>query len=135
MMLCKYKMSRLWHQIYVWSNNPKLDTTEGCGESPFRGTQGCLGSFKSLQDKEQWGDTGTAPQCPQGSALAQHREWEGSGAFSPPGEEVPAIFLPVVLHDVLHALLAHGQDGEPGQHCPQPVLLTDVIGACGEPQH
>lgn len=31
-----------------------------------------------------------------------------SGALSPPGEEVPAIFLPVILHDVLHALLAGG---------------------------
>lgn len=54
---------------------------------------------------------------------------------APPGEEVPAVLLPVILHDVLHALLAGGQDGQPGQDSPQPVLLTDVVRACREPQH
>lgn len=60
--------------------------------------------------------------------------WEVSAVLSPPGEEVPAVLLPVILHDVLHALLAGGQDGEPGQDSPEPVLLTDVVGACRDPQ-
>lgn len=121
-----YKMSRLWYQIYAWSNNPKLSTTKGYGESPFHGRNawGVLNSCRTNSN-------GVTQEQPH-SAI---REWEGSGALSPPGEEVPAILLPVVLHDLLHALLAGGQDGEPGQHCPQPVLLSDVVGACGEPQH
>lgn len=57
-----------------------------------------------------------------------------SAVLPPPGEEVPAVLLPVILHDVLHALLAGGQDGEPGQDSPEPVLLADVVGACRDPQ-
>lgn len=46
-----------------------------------------------------------------------------------PGEEVPAELLPVVFHDLFHALFPGGQDGHPRQHRPQAVFLPDVVRA------
>lgn len=44
-----------------------------------------------------------------------------------PGEVVPPIFQPVLLQNLLRTLPPAGQDGQPRQHRPQSVLLTDVI--------
>ena len=47
--------------------------------------------------------------------------------FLLPGVVVPAVLPPVVLEDVIHTLPPDGQDGEPGQDRPQPILLPDVV--------
>lgn len=47
-----------------------------------------------------------------------------------PGEEVPTKLLPVVFENVLHALFAGGQNGEPGQDGPQSIFLSDVVWTC-----
>lgn len=53
--------------------------------------------------------------------------------------EVAPVLGPVALHDVLHRhqglgcaapLVLVRQDVEPRKHCPQPVLLTNVVRAC-----
>jgi hypothetical protein len=33
----------------------------------------------------------------------------------------------VIFENVLHALFAGGQNGEPGKDSPQPIFLTDVV--------
>lgn len=55
-----------------------------------------------------------------------------AGTHFSPGEKVPAKLLPVVFHDLLHALFPGGQNGQPGQHRPQAVFLPDVVRAWEE---
>lgn len=55
-----------------------------------------------------------------------------------PRVEVPAVFPPVILHDLLHAherrtvlsipLVAVSEHRQPGEHRPHPVFFPDVIG-------
>ena len=40
-----------------------------------------------------------------------------------PREKVAAVFLPVCFHDLLNGLFTGGDNGQPRQKCPQPVLL------------
>ncbi len=44
-----------------------------------------------------------------------------------PSKIVSAIFSPVVLENVLHALSSSCQDGQPCQHGPKSILLTNVV--------
>lgn len=53
--------------------------------------------------------------------------WDNTCDQISPGEVVSSIFQPVVLKDVLHTLPPDGQDGQPCQHGPKPVLLSNVV--------
>lgn len=44
-----------------------------------------------------------------------------------PAEVVASELGPVVLDDFLHALFPDSHDGQPHQHRPQTILLTDVV--------
>ena len=46
-----------------------------------------------------------------------------------PSEEVSAISGPVIHQHLLHRHVASSQDGQPGQHRPNTILLTNVITA------
>lgn len=47
-----------------------------------------------------------------------------------PGEEVPAVSVPVVHQDLLHGHVATSEDGQPCQHSPDSILLSDMIASC-----
>ena len=56
----------------------------------------------------------------------------GDGLIVVAGVVVAPKTAPVLRHDLAHRLAAAGQDVEPEQHGPQPILFTDVVGAGAE---
>ena len=48
------------------------------------------------------------------------------------GVIIAPVVPPVLAHDFRHRLPTFGQDVQPEQHRPQPVLLTHVVGAGAE---